>query len=55
MVRAAGLLMIVVIGAGVLYWAFFIRVYNLDVCQMAMRTIEADKSLRRPSASRSNR
>ena len=39
------LLAIVVVGAGALYWAFFLRVYNLEVCQSAMQTIEADKGM----------
>jgi hypothetical protein len=33
------LLITVVIVAGVLYWVFFTRVYNLDVCQKAMLAI----------------
>jgi len=33
------LLITVVIVGGVLYWAFFTRVYNLDVCQKAMLAI----------------
>lgn len=39
------LLAIVVLGGGFLYWSLFIRVYHLPVCQSAMRTIQADKSL----------
>jgi len=39
------LLTIVVVGGGALYWALFIRVYNLEVCQSAMRTIGADKGM----------
>jgi hypothetical protein len=39
------LLTVVVVGGGALYWTFFLRVYNLDVCQSAMRTIAADKGL----------
>ena len=39
------LLLIVVVGAAALYWNFFLRVYNLDVCQSAMRTIAADKGV----------
>ena len=39
------LLTIVVVGGGALYWAFFVRVYNLNVCQSAMRTIAADKGV----------
>jgi hypothetical protein len=40
------LLVIVVLGGGGLYWNFFLRVYNLKVCQDAMRTIAADKGMR---------
>ena len=43
----AMLLTIIVGGGGVLYWALFTRVYNLDVCQSAMRTIAADKGLQK--------
>jgi hypothetical protein len=39
------LLTIVVVGAGAIYWAIFTRVYNLDVCQSAMQTIETDANL----------
>ena len=39
------LLTVVVVVAGVCYWAFVGRVYNLDVCQSAMRTIAADKGM----------
>ena len=39
------LLTMVVLGGAVLYWSLFIRVYNLDVCKSAMRTIQADKDL----------
>jgi hypothetical protein len=39
------LLLIVVVGGGALYWNFFLRVYNLKVCQDAMQTIEADKGM----------
>ena len=39
------LLTIVVGGGGALYWTFFLRVYNLDVCRQAMQTINADKGL----------
>ncbi len=39
-------LFLAVIAAGcVLYWNFFVRVYNLEVCQEAMKSIEADKSV----------
>ena len=33
------------IGAGVLYWAFYTRVYNLDVCQSAMSAIASDAAV----------
>jgi hypothetical protein len=33
------LLITVVVAAGVLYWLFFARIYNLDVCQKAMLAI----------------
>jgi hypothetical protein len=33
------ILLLVAIGAGVLYWAFYTRIYNLDVCQEAMVAI----------------
>jgi hypothetical protein len=39
------LLTIVVVGGGALYWNFYIRVYNLEVCQAAMKTIAADKGM----------
>jgi hypothetical protein len=39
------LLVIVVVGGGALYWNFFLRVYNLNVCQEALRTIAADKGM----------
>jgi len=39
------LLAIVVVGGGALYWNFFLRVYNLEVCQKAMQTIAADKGM----------
>ena len=41
------LLTIIVGGAGALYWNFFIRVYNLEVFQAAMRTIGADKDMQK--------
>jgi hypothetical protein len=41
-----GLLVVVVVGAGVGYWAMFLRVYNLDVCRSAMQAIESDPSVR---------
>jgi len=40
------LLAIVVIGGAVGYWALFLRVYDLEVCSSAMRTIQADKQVR---------
>jgi hypothetical protein len=39
------LLVAVVIAGAVLYWSFYTRVYNLDVCQKAMLTVAADPSL----------
>ena len=39
------LLITVVVAAGILYWVFFVRVYNLEVCQRAMQTIGDDKGL----------
>ncbi len=39
------LLVIVVAGGGALYWKFFLRVYNLDVCRDAMKAIAADKGM----------
>ena len=39
------LLVIVVVGGGAAYWAFFLRVYNLEVCRDAMKTIAADKGV----------
>jgi hypothetical protein len=36
------LLIILAVVAGVLYWVFYARVYNLDTCQNAMIVIEAD-------------
>lgn len=41
------LLTIVVGGGGAIYWAFYTRVYNLDVCQSAMVTIESDPRLQK--------
>jgi hypothetical protein len=35
------ILLLLAIGAAVLYWAFYIRIYNLDVCQKAMMAIES--------------
>jgi hypothetical protein len=40
------LLIAVVVVAAVLYWALFIRVYNLEVCQAAMEAIEIDPAVR---------
>jgi Cytochrome oxidase complex assembly protein 1 len=39
------LLAIIVAGGGALYWNFFLRVYNLQVCREAMKAIEADKGV----------
>ena len=39
------LLTVIVVGGAALYWALFLRVYGLEVCQSAMRTIRADKQL----------
>ena len=39
------LLAVIVVGGAALYWALFLRVYGLEVCQSAMRTIEADKGM----------
>jgi hypothetical protein len=39
------LLTIVVVGAGAVYWSLYLRVYNLKVCQDAMKTIAADKGM----------
>jgi hypothetical protein len=39
------LLTTVVVGFGVGYWAFYLRVYNLDACQSAMDAIEVDSRL----------
>ena len=39
------LLVVVVVGAAALYWNFFLRVYNLEVCQSAMKSIAADKAM----------
>jgi hypothetical protein len=39
------LLTIIVTGAGAGYWAFYTRVYNLEVCQLAMDSIEADAAM----------
>jgi hypothetical protein len=39
------LLTVVVVGGAAIYWAMFLRVYGLEMCQSAMRTIEADKGL----------
>ena len=41
------ILAIIVIGAGVAYWSFFISVYRLDVCQAAMQTIRKNKELQK--------
>jgi hypothetical protein len=35
------ILLLLVIGAAVLYWVFYTRIYNLDVCQKAMVAIES--------------
>ena len=40
------LLALIVLGAGVGYWWFFVRVYRLDVVRAAMQTIQNDKELR---------
>jgi len=39
------LLVVVVVGAAALYWNFFLRVYNIEVCQSAMKSIAADKAM----------
>jgi hypothetical protein len=39
------LFVIIVAGGGALYWNFFLRVYNLQVCREAMKTIAADKGM----------
>ena len=39
------LFVIIVVGGGALYWNFFLRVYNLQVCREAMKTIAADKGM----------
>jgi hypothetical protein len=39
------LLITVVVAAGVLYWLFFARIYNLDVCQKAMLAIGSTPAL----------
>jgi hypothetical protein len=39
------LLVVIVVGAGAAYWAMFFRVYGLEVCQSAMRTIEANEEV----------
>ena len=49
------LLITVVIVAGVLYWVFFTRVYNLDVCQKRCWRSRARRPCWKPSANRSNR
>jgi hypothetical protein len=36
-----------VLAAGILYWWSFVRVYNLEACQTAMKTIAADASARK--------
>jgi len=38
-------LTVLVVGGAALYWALFIRIYSLEVCQSAMQTICADKEL----------
>ncbi|MCE5266757.1 MAG: cytochrome c oxidase assembly factor 1 family protein [Planctomycetaceae bacterium] len=40
------ILFLVVVGAGALYWSFYVRIYRLDVVQDATTVIKADKSLR---------
>ncbi len=40
------LLLVGVLGAAVGYWALFLRIYNLEVCRMAMETIAADEHCR---------
>jgi hypothetical protein len=39
------LLVIVVVGGGALYWNFYLRVYNLKVCQDALKTIAGNKGM----------
>ena len=39
------LLVIVIVGGGAAYWYCYLRVYNLQVCQDAMKTIKADKGM----------
>jgi hypothetical protein len=39
------LLLAIVVAGVVLYWAFYTRVYDLDLCQKAMLTISADPSM----------
>ena len=36
---------LILLGCGAIYWAMFIRVYQLDVYQAAMRDIQADETL----------
>ena len=47
------LLAVIVLGGAAVYWALFLRVYGLEVCQSAMRTIRPIRDCRRRSASRS--
>jgi hypothetical protein len=39
------ILLLILLGAAAGYWALFLRVYGLEVCQSAMQTIEADKGM----------
>jgi hypothetical protein len=41
------LLTVIVLGGGAVYWSLFLRIYRLDLCQAAMRTIQADRDLQK--------
>jgi hypothetical protein len=41
------LLVLIVVGGGIAYWAMFTRIYSMDVCRSAMQQIEKDEGLRR--------